>query len=137
MNRELQDSLFKKYPNIFAEKDLPCTETCMCWGFQCGDGWYYLIDKLCSDIQKHIEEVQQKDCDTGGFIQQLRCIGVKEKRGTLRFQVDVCDDYIHNLIVEAEAESAKVCEICGSRENVSQTEGWIKTLCERCLKEDE
>ena len=24
------------------------TETAMCWGFECGDGWYHLIDTLCN-----------------------------------------------------------------------------------------
>ena len=53
MNKHLDDYLCKKYPKIFAERNLPMTETCMCWGFP-GDGWFFLIDNLCQHIQAHI-----------------------------------------------------------------------------------
>jgi hypothetical protein len=28
----------------------------MCWGFECGNGWYLLIDKLCAMIQWEIDQ---------------------------------------------------------------------------------
>ncbi|NBP04388.1 MAG: hypothetical protein EBU90_30760 [Proteobacteria bacterium] len=31
------------------------TETCMCWGFECGDGWFAILDALCSNIQWYID----------------------------------------------------------------------------------
>lgn len=55
MRAELQEKLYKKYPKIFKQKDLPMTETCMCWGISCGRGWYNLIDCLCDCIQNHID----------------------------------------------------------------------------------
>lgn len=55
MKKELEKKLFEKYPEIFAQKDLPKTQTLMCWGFECGDGWYELIDMLCACIQHHIK----------------------------------------------------------------------------------
>jgi hypothetical protein len=30
-------------------------ETCMCWGFECGDGWYDIINSLCANIQHHVD----------------------------------------------------------------------------------
>jgi hypothetical protein len=55
MKAELQKQLFDKYPKIFRQKDLPMTQTCMCWGIDTGDGWYTLIDDLCSIIQQHVD----------------------------------------------------------------------------------
>jgi hypothetical protein len=30
-------------------------DTAMCWGFECRDGWYNILDKACSLIQGHID----------------------------------------------------------------------------------
>jgi hypothetical protein len=37
-------------------------ETCMCWGFECGDGWYNILNQLMGNIQHHIDwkEKQRK-----------------------------------------------------------------------------
>ncbi len=37
-------------------------ETCMCWGFECGDGWFNILDQLMGNIQHHIDwkEKQRK-----------------------------------------------------------------------------
>ena len=51
MNKENQDKLFEKYPKIFRQKDLSMDQTCMCWGIECGDGWYPILDALCAEIQ--------------------------------------------------------------------------------------
>jgi len=53
MKQELQDKLYKKCPKLFSQKDLPKTQTCMCWGISTGDGWYDLIDNVCEWIQNH------------------------------------------------------------------------------------
>lgn len=55
MRKELQDKLFNDYPKIFKQKDLSMQGTCMCWGIECGDGWYWLIDNLCSQLQWDID----------------------------------------------------------------------------------
>ena len=51
MTRELDEKLVKKYPKIFADRYADMKTTAMCWGFECGDGWYTLIDRLCSHLQ--------------------------------------------------------------------------------------
>lgn len=55
MREELDKLLVEKYPKIFVNRYAPMTETCMCWGFSCGDGWYNIIDQLCNNIQHHID----------------------------------------------------------------------------------
>ena len=55
MKEELQNKLYEKYPKIFRQKDLSMKETAMCWGISCGDGWFNIIDTLCSLIQGEID----------------------------------------------------------------------------------
>lgn len=50
MHPLLDKYLCEKYPKIFVNRNNSPQETCMCWGFP-GDGWFYLIDSLCHNIQ--------------------------------------------------------------------------------------
>jgi len=52
MRGELQQQLFDKYPAIFRQRNLPPQETTMCWGIECGDGWFTIIDTLCDWLTK-------------------------------------------------------------------------------------
>ena len=55
MRQELDAALCAKYPKMFVNRNKSMQETCMCWGFECGDGWYNIIDQLCGNIQRHID----------------------------------------------------------------------------------
>lgn len=55
MNNELDAKLCSKYPKMFANRYADMQTTAMCWGFDHGDGWYNIIDALCSNIQHHID----------------------------------------------------------------------------------
>lgn len=55
MKKELDELLCLKYPKIFRDRNAPMTETCMCWGFDIGDGWFNIIDCLCASIQNYID----------------------------------------------------------------------------------
>jgi hypothetical protein len=55
MKQELDKLLCEKYPKMMVNRNLPMTETCMCWGFDCGDGWYNILDQLMGNIQHHID----------------------------------------------------------------------------------
>jgi hypothetical protein len=55
MKKELDEALVAKYPKIFKFRHAPMTHTAMCWGFECGDGWYNILDVLCSNIQDHVD----------------------------------------------------------------------------------
>lgn len=64
MTPELDKQLCEKYPKIFAQRNLPMTQTAMCWGFP-GDGWYWLIDNLCELIQSKIDnQIERNERDT-------------------------------------------------------------------------
>jgi len=60
MNKLLDDYLCKKYPKIFADRKKPMNQTAMCWGFDCEDGWFLLIDGLCAAIQSHVDNAPWK-----------------------------------------------------------------------------
>lgn len=124
MDIKLQNKLFKKYPKIFSQRKLPMSQTCMCWGITCDNGWYMLIDKLCEFLQFHTDKNDHK---------QVIATQVKEKFGGLRFYNIGGDKYLSGAIDFAEVLSNEICEGCGSTEGISQTKGWITTLCRDCM----
>jgi len=96
----------------------------MCWGISCGDGWYWLLDSLCSRLQNLTEEENKP---------QIEVTQVKQKFGGLRFYITCGDDVVYNIIDFAEYLSYSICEECGSMKNVHLTkEYWIQSLCEEC-----
>lgn len=124
MKQELEDILYEKYPALFAQKDLPDTESCMSLDIECGDGWYTIIDVLCMRIQSHINFARDPQAE---FFQ------IKEKFGGLRIYMDNESTYISALIDMAVSISYNTCEVCGTTVNAKPRGlGWIKTLCEDC-----
>ena len=65
------------------------------------DGWFDLLDRTLTAI-----EVSQP----GG----VALVQVKQKLGKLRIYADDCNAASAAAIAAAEAESATVCEVCGS-----------------------
>ena len=143
MREELDKQLCEKYPKIFADRYKPMTETAMCWGFSCGEGWYNIIDQLCANIQHHIDwhneqhERLLKDnphnLKIPEQVAQVVADQVKEKFGTLRFYYSGGDSYIRGLVSMAESMSSVTCETCGAPGTTSGP-GWIRTLCEEHRK---
>jgi hypothetical protein len=137
MKQKLDETLCKKYPLIFADRNKSMMETCMCWGFEHGDGWYNIIDSLCGQIQHHIDW-QNKNFEKGHAqykqVPQVVVSQVKEKFGTLRFYYHGGDDVIDGMVRMAESWSAVACEECGAP-GTQNSQGWIKTLCETHRRE--
>ena len=117
MDKDSTQHLYDKYPGIFADKDF--------WGFECGTGWFNIINNLCEALTDIAKEKEKP---------VVVAAQVKEKFGGLRFYTEggtTKEEYA--LIAAAENESYKVCEDCGSKDNVTQTKtGWITTLCWEC-----
>jgi hypothetical protein len=55
MKEELDNYLCVTYPKMFVNRHASMQETCMCWGFACGDGWFQILRTLCQNIQHHID----------------------------------------------------------------------------------
>lgn len=133
MNKELTDALLRDFPILYGlktveylgQKDVPTTFSL--YKFECGDGWEPLIRGLS-------EELEHQNLGATNPIQARQ---VKEKFGGLRFYTNPVDEYINEVIQEAEAESLKTCEDCGSIDPTITTSsgkdhGWIRTLCPKC-----
>lgn len=125
MNKENTKKLLEKYPKIFIQHTWLIKDSAMPWLFECGNGWYKIIDLLCELLQWDIDE--NKHC-------QIEATQVKEKYGGLRFYTNGEDEKQHGLICFAEHLSEHTCEQCGSMDNVTQTTGWVVTMCPPCLK---
>ena len=97
MDQELQQKLFAKYPSIFRNVNKSPRESCMAFGIECGNGWYNIIDALCTAFSSGYSSCKiVNDYDTGiedkkvSFEYstadiQVVASQVKEKFGGLRF----------------------------------------------------
>lgn len=129
MEAELQKKILEKYPLLYSDKDKPMTETCMCWGLDCGDGWYDLINDLSTKLEKLIEQwIEDNPNDKDNH---PRAAQVKEKFGGLRFYMTSGVEEMRGLIKKAEDDSCTICEFCGQPGTVRRR-GWIITLCDEC-----
>jgi hypothetical protein len=137
MTNELDEYLVNKYPKIFADRYKDMKETAMCWGFEHDDGWFWLLDQLCSSIQSYID-TNNKYQSLDKQIPQVVATQVKEKFGYLNFYFNGGDKYIDGMVSLAESMSQNICERCGTIENVGRTKGpWIFTICKNCYDKDE
>lgn len=103
----------------------------MAWGFECGSGWFNIIDTLCNQIQHHIEWKMKNLSAEEAESLQVIASQVKEKFGTLRFYYDGGDEAIEGMVRMAEAMTGKVCESCGVPGRL-RTDGWYRISCDSC-----
>jgi hypothetical protein len=160
MDKKLQQKLFKKYPKLFRQKDLDMSQTCLCWGICTGNGWYYLLDKICGWLQFNSDH-------NGHLFPQVEFSQVKEKFGTLRLYHGVINErkpvslwqrikkayeclrwgYVFHddrntyyagemagAISFAESLSEDICEDCGKPGKMYNVNGWYLTACPTDLK---
>lgn len=131
MSPEKSKILTDKYPKIFPlPKEEGGESLDYYFGFECGDGWFDLIDLLCKNIQHHVEWAISTPEDKREDLQVV-AVQIKEKFSTLRFYYDGGDEYLRGMIQMAEAMSGKICENCGDKATV-KTKGWIRNLCQPC-----
>ena len=132
MSPHLDALLCERYPLLFKDRHSDPAASAMCWGFECGDGWFTLIDNLCKSLMwdgfNHENKYVREDPPT--------VVQVKEKYGTLRFYADGRNEKDAAIIGFAELLSGSICEKCGAMEGTTQTEGgWIRTLCPTHMEE--
>lgn len=133
MDEELEQQLADKHPEIFSvyredtDEITSPTPPLALFGFECGDGWFDIIDSLCEVLE--------------GFGVETTAVQVKEKYGGLRFYHDGLraedekrQEMAAGAIQMAQNMSFNVCEICGGSGEVHQQDGWYHVRCESCLK---
>jgi hypothetical protein len=143
MKKENDEYLCKVYPKMMVNRNKDMKETCMCWGFECGDGWFQILNQLMGNIQHHIDwKERQREVairfnskaasgemrEVPKEVPQVILDQVKEKFGTLRFYYSGGDDYIRGLVSMAESMSGITCETCG-KPGTQTSGGWVKTVC--------
>jgi hypothetical protein len=94
-------------------------------GFACGEGWWPILENLCSNIQHHINW-KNKESEV---VPQVTVAQIKEKFGGLRFYYDGGDERIRGMVQMAESWADRSCEECGAP-GQRRDGGWIKTLCD-------
>jgi len=104
MKIELQKKIFKKFPKLFAQKDLSMKQTCMCWGIETPDEWYDIIYTACEQIQGMIDDNKH----LSDKFPQIEFTQVKEKWGGLRMYYDNSVDYYDGIIDMADAMVQKL-----------------------------
>jgi hypothetical protein len=116
MTPEKQTLLQNKYPKIFKKSEYE-TEPMDLWGFECNDGWFEIIDTLCSRIQKHVDR-RISNIQDPEEAENLQVVAqqVKEKFGGLRFYYRGGDNVIGGMLQMAESMSYVTCENCGKFE---------------------
>lgn len=116
MSPELEKQISLKYPKLFVNKDKSPKETLICFGCECGDGWYKILDHLFGYLTKlmerklsfdYLKEFKEQHKDKPDFYEtyysykhlppQIILDQVKEKFGTLRV-------YYHYDYVDVPAE---------------------------------
>jgi len=102
-----------KYPNLYKNSLY----------FECGPGWYDIIDNLSSKLEKLIDPSMEFP---------TYATQVKEKYGTLRFYLSTETDEMGKLVDEAEELSSHTCEICGLPGKLIDSGGWYETRCDQC-----
>src|SRR6267142_2317798 len=80
---------------------------------ECGPGWNNLIDPLVEEAERGLAIIMQ----------------IKEKFGKLRFYCHNSSDKLDDMIDSAEAESGRICEMCGKPGRMMVKGGWYKTVC--------
>lgn len=136
MRAELTDKLFADYPKIFGKEENDVGRHF--WGFECGDGWYNIIDCLCANIQHEIdwnnaEGKFSKYKPKEQRMEQVQALQVKEKFGGLRFYATNLTPEMNGAVRMAELISSRTCELCGApAETDDGSSGWIFTECGSC-----
>jgi len=127
MNKELTKKLMDDFPKIFEHNRGETRDVMlpMAFGFECGDGWYGIINHCCKMIQHDIDKNNRT---------QVTAAQVKEKFGGLRFYIDGGNEKAYDIIHFFESLSYIICEQCGSSNAKSETSktGWIRTRCKDC-----
>ncbi len=118
MKPDLEEKLLLKYSHLFEPEEIRSDETksCMYFGFECGDGWYDLLDKMMQEIS---------DLRVEGFLFSQ----IKEKFGTLTVYSYNSTDEIDFIIDKYSNLSEITCEVCG-KPGVLYTTGWHYVGCD-------
>ena len=121
MRKELEEKLARRWPTWFDLAGTPMMRA-TARGFECGDGWFEVVWRLCSDLEPLVTELEK---ETG---ERFEVLQVKEKLGTLRVYASHQTDAIYWRIEAAALEASRTCEACGKPGRQREPDG--ATACD-------
>jgi hypothetical protein len=104
MRPDLCNALLQQHPRIFKNLE-GCGDAAGDLETRVGDGWYTLLDVLCTDLQYETDHEGAP---------QVHATQIKEKFGRLRFRLDHASDRQRAMVRLAESLSERLCETCGA-----------------------
>ena len=126
MSPEKTQELYDRFPDLYRGRTKPDTESLMCYGFECGNGWFDLI----AELSHRIADIAKAAGLTSDAYPEAT--QVKEKYGGLRFYTETVSDAIQDAISEACERSFSVCEVCSRPGKTAKSRHRVRTLCENC-----
>ena len=131
MSVEHSKQLIERHPGLYRLADaspVPSSPPFAREGFACGDGWFWLVDRLSAKLS----------ADPNLVVGQL-----KEKLGLLRVYFepsplppDEIEEATDAALAEAVADSRVTCERCGKPGKHAQREGYWSVECDACAAEE-
>jgi hypothetical protein len=122
MSPELDELLCNRYPKIFRNRYGSQPLTGICWGIECEDGWFNIIDQLCSLIQWHIDGTRQERADAILFNRALSRAVKGDREALVRYHVGAnCDNpqyvdwsrrVVDEILTDPEPQAKLVPEAC-------------------------
>lgn len=123
--------LIERYPGLYRhadDKPVPSSVNFARGGFECGNGWYSIIDRLSSKLIAD---------------PNLVVVQAKEKMGVLKIYVDSVEGSpepditlatrLYAERMAAREESSCTCEVCGEPgKHEARLRGWWSVRCEPC-----
>lgn len=83
---EKYEEMMKRFPHLYADRDAPMTQTCMCWGIECGPGWYDLLYELSAKLEALILKMPLEAQE------HVKASQVKEKCGCYDEETEILTD---------------------------------------------
>lgn len=129
LSSSLTEKLFAEFPHLYRGRFKSPTESSMCFGFSCGDGWYSILYALSKRLTEYLIAHPSVDIE----VVQVKC-----KFGDLRFYITGGDAETREMIEQARECARNTCEICGSplSRNDLQNFSSATAVCRRCLNNE-
>ena len=145
MHPDLDRKLCERYPLMFRNRNNVAYT--MGRGFECGDGWYALIDAACAVATASYEKARfayEKTLEAGEDADAVElartemevqaelvpvALQVKEKLGSLRIYLGGDSERARAAREFAEILSESVCELCAKPGQSLEAGGVLRTRC--------
>lgn len=127
MNKDLENKLISKFPDLFRETKLSPQESCMGRGLEIQDGWFPIVYAASEAINGHLKKLK----DAGKPL-NFAFVQIKEKFATIRIVDNGGDEFIDGVVSMAEWLSSITCEVCGKSGGLCKSKSgfWLMTLCD-------